>query len=208
MAEKLSLEDASMIYGDSLFIRKGRLVKVRDVHYDANAQLAVTVFDLRSRKTEVVLFVQDEFKTPAKRIGYVNCQKNSFYVVRQPVRVYKGGISQSNVDIRRPEVPYNDNTGRALSQMRELECKSILAAYNNEYPPLERAIELAVEFGSSCAFDKQFAVDLNGRLYYKTGVVGKVFNGVLEFNSDKTYLKTLLGGNHEKAVHTFGPTPL
>lgn len=206
---KLSLEDVTTIYGSSLFIRKGRLVKVREVKM-GDAGVEVKFFDLRSRRCTTVPFVQEEFKTPMKRLGFINYNKCALYVVRAPLRMYKGGIAFNNVEIRYPSFPGISGGAlrEALQGMQELDSPALLAAYDNDYPSIQKAGELAKEWGGCCAFDKQFAVGATGILFYKDNAVGVVVNDKPVFTSDKEYLKTLLDNNHDKAIRTVGPSPL
>lgn len=207
--DKLSLDDAIMIYGDSLFIRKGKLVKVRMLFIDDKGDMKVKFFDLQARRLNTVLFTQDEFKTPQKRIGYLNINRNALYVVRNPVRVYKGGLSASNLEVRQPIGERgNESIREAYDAARGLESTALLAAYNNSYPSLEKAVEMAKEFQSCCAFDKQFAVSAKEAIYYKEYPVGFLVNGRIQFVSGKEYLSTLLDGQHEKAKRTIGSTSL
>lgn len=209
MAEKLTYADAVQLYQGALLLRKGKLAKVREILVDNSGKLRVRVFDLKSQRASLVDFDTDEFKTPSKRIGYINMNRNACYVIRLPLRVYVVGLHYSNMEVRVPDnARYNDGMYGWKDTIRTLENPAILDAYNNEYPTLLEAIANAKEWGSSCAFDKQFAVSSEGWLYYKNKNVGEIVDMKPKFTPEYQYLQTLLDGNHEKHSATFGATPL
>lgn len=205
--DELSYQDACQIYCDALFIYKGKLVKIREIIDDEPRK--VRLFDLKSQRSSVVEFQPEMFKTPAKRIGYVNSHRNAAYVIRLPLRMFKGGICKNNIEIRFPgSARHNDAAYEMKDSVRKLESPALLAAYNNDYPTLEKAILLAKEWESSCAFDKQFSVSSEGYVHYKEKRVGIIELGQIIFSDEWQYLTTLLDGNHEKTTRAFRSTPL
>lgn len=209
MAEQLSYNDAVQLYQGALLLRKGKLTKVREVLTGDRGELRVRIFDLKSQRASVVDFAQHEFKTPTKRIGYINMNRNACYVIRLPLRVYVVGLHSCNMDVRIPEeAHYNEDMYGWKDTIRQLENPAIISAYNNEYPSLMEAIDTAKANGSSCAFDKQFAVSSEGSVYYKHKKVGVILDMKPKFNPEYQYLQTLLDGSHEKTSGTFGAVAL
>ena len=49
---------------------------------------------------------------------------------------------------------------------------SLYKTYENIYPSYEEAFEMAVDKGIPTAFDRSFAIDYRGRLYYRTKLIG------------------------------------
>lgn len=209
MQVKLTYHDAVQLYSGALMLRKGKLTKVREIVQREDDSLKVRVFDLKSQRASLIDFDDAEFKTPAKRIGYINMNSNACYVTRSPHRVYVVGLHYCNMDVRSPEeATYNDGMYGWKDTIRQLENPAIIAAYNNEYPSFLEAVANAQEWKSSCAFDKQFAVSSEGWLFYKHRKVGIVLDMKPKFNAEYQYLQTLLDGQHEKTSGTFGATPL
>jgi hypothetical protein len=209
MAEKLTHHDAIQLYSGALMIRKGRLVHIREITQGVDGELRARVFDLKTQRLIPVKFDHIEFKTPAKRIGYINMDGNACYVTRLPVRVYTVGLHSSNLDVRVPqEAAYNHQMYDWKDKLRRLEDPAIIDAYENIYPTLLEAIEQAKANVSCCAFDKQFAVSSEGWIYYKHNKVGEILDMKPKFHPEYQYLETLLDGRHEKTSGTFGATSL
>ena len=198
---ELSYQDVCTLYDGVTAIRKGKLVKVLSVNPDNPTTIRYK--DIRTQRMYTVLFNQEDFKTPIRRIGFVNYKGNSIFVARVPRRLYKAGLHVTNMEFRNISMMREEDRG--LYQMDDL---SFYKAYMNIYPTLEEAGDEANANDSVVAFDKQFAIGNKGVIYYKTLSVGTVVNGKIVFNDNHKYLETLLDRNYEKTTRTFAPAPL
>lgn len=204
----LSYDDVVNIFQGCLLVRKGSLVKFEEA-FVYEDRIKVRLFNLNTRKMISVLFRLEDYKAPESRIGYVNEAGNAVFIRRQPRRLYKAGLHNTNVDTIVPPRPDSGEMVRhsAMSVMK-FTSKSILDAYHNKYPTLADALVEAKANESAIAFDKQFAVSHFGSVFYKSERVGIVEGGAIKFNDGKEYLSTLLDGNYEKDSRNFAARPL
>lgn len=171
----------------------------------------------RDGKNLTVRRVMDnhEFKVPFSlqsvtairgRIGMINGATGSvYYMERIPVRRMSIGINSNN---SRASIVF-DGDGDEYSNIKEFSHHGLDDAINNRYPTFRQAIKFAKNCNGACAFDKQFAVDHKGAIYYKDkGRVGKIvapFKTIdkIEWNAGKEHLFFLLENDYEKTVRTF-----
>lgn len=204
MDEVLSNADIDTLYNKCLFIHEGVLVKVVGISFDTNPP-KFTILTLATGKKSIVDFRQEAFKQPERRIGFVNIMRSVVYVVRLPVRKYQLGINAGNIEMRCPPVEYPEGRADAKDKVKNLSCSEIYMAYSNKYPSLDEAYKNAVEWEGACAFDKQFAVGYNSKIFYKELEVGKLKDGKIVFIPAYEYLEIVLEQNYEKASRTFSP---
>ena len=206
MAE-LANADIETLYQNCLVIHNGVLVRVMSIDYGENPP-HFTLFNLSTQKRFTVPFKQEEFKSPEKRIGFVNIMQSCVYVVRLPVRKYHFGIHASNIELRCPLVLYPNDRGLTKEAVKKLTPVEIYNAYAGKYPSVAEAAANAKKWKGACAFDKQFCVSHLGIVFYKETEVGVVENNSVKFNDKYSYLEIVLEGNYEKTSRTFRATPI
>lgn len=204
----MSEADIETLYHNCLFIHEGALVKVHSISFGTNPA-TFTLINLSTGKSTKVVFDQDAFKVPEKRIGFVNIMKSVVYVVRLPLRRYHLGINANNIEVRTPDgIPYPMGRIETLSQLSNLNKVEVYNAYAGKYPSLAESVKNAKEWKGACAFDKQFAVDFQGKIYYKENCVGKMDGEVIKFDDEWKYLDVVLEKNYEKGSRTFKASSL
>lgn len=201
---RMARADVEQLYGRGLLLYKGELVHVREAHgYDVN------IYNLKTKKLSLVDFQQEHFKPLKNRIGMVNIGMSVVNIRRTTARQYAIGLTMENCTIEGCEgAPYPKGGGVYMGLLKKFEAPEILSAYNNEYPTLQIAYDRAITWEGCCAFDKQFAVDCKGHVYYTTKRVGTYTSGVLSFYDGYEYLNCLLENGYEKGTRTFKATPL
>ena len=120
-------------------------------------------------------------------LGYVNSPYSLVYIVRNPIRMWKAGITWDNVKALRGDFPEN--------LFKHLSLKECML---NIYPSMQEAWDRAKGDGDSVAFHSDFAFIAsnypNIELEYKGVVIGSVnddsFN--LEVDDKYAYLKEIL----------------
>src|SRR5690606_14833854 len=100
MAE-ISIADAKMMYQESLVLRKGIPIFIRYVQEDGY----VHAWNLVSQKFLRFKFKQADLSPPSFRLGYVNLGTNCFFLSRVPSRVYKVGMSSTNLVMKKTDHP-------------------------------------------------------------------------------------------------------
>lgn len=194
---EMSIEDIQQKYEGSVVMFEKRPVLFKKVAGDYSCR----IFDLMAQKEEQVLFSMKSFLPPAPRIGMVNINGSVVYVVRNAIRRYKLGLSRENISVQALPVDYPD--GRAanyIALVGSLERKELGEALLNKYPTLREAVRRVSQFSGACAFDKQFAVDSEGEILYKTQAVGRLENGKdIVFSKGFEHLAILLNKGYEKS---------
>ena len=156
MAE-LANADIETLYQNCLIIHNGVLARVMSIEYGHDL-VQFTLLNLSTQKRFNVPFKQEEFKSPEKRIGFVNIMQSCVYVVRLPVRKYHFGIHASNIELRCPLIQYPNDRSRTKEAIKKLNSVEIYSAYAGKYPSIKEATENAKNWKGACAFDKQFCV--------------------------------------------------
>lgn len=177
MAEVISAEDARMMYQDTICEFNGSLVIVIGIEDD----LKTLVRELSTSKLKNVKFSTDKFSAPINgRLGYVNYGSVAAYYVRRPRRQYKNGLHNRNVQFIKGEFAY---TRQEIDIVSGAIAGTILDAnfencYRNIYPSFEEAQVLIQQGSRLVAFDRQFALDDKGTVYYKGTKAGILPGGV------------------------------
>lgn len=148
--------------------------------------------------------LKDEFtlKPPDSRLGFVNLNGMAIYTSRTPVRRFMMGINDSNLTTKHvPDMRYERGEIHRVSTSSIEFANTLLG----KYPSFEEALEQVKVFGGLCAFDRQFAVSQDRKIYYKTDPVGIAARGAVDhrgmiFNKNREYLKSVIGAfNHDIA---------
>lgn len=101
------------------------------------------------------------------QLGYQQVGSQAIFLQRRPVRQYRVGWCDRNVD--------GMNSVRDLARSKSY-LESFKRMLNRDYPSMTRAFQQAVQKEICLAFDRQFAVDYRGRIIYKGTQVG-TFDG-------------------------------
>jgi hypothetical protein len=198
--DKLSKNDVEQLYLGCLLRYKGDIVKV----YDVLSADEVEIFKLASQESVIVPFIQSDFTPIAERIGFVNDFPNGVaYISRQPKRLFSVGITSNNTRIT---LLAGILLPRHIVGFTSL---AIVDAINNKYPSLSQALKIVSKESRHCAFDKQFAIDSNRNIYFKSrGIVGylpKPYRSkeriVWKYGAEM--YQFLLEPRHAKTVRTF-----
>jgi hypothetical protein len=195
----LSIHDIQQLYHDNLLRYKGEIVKVAEI---ISAKSMMVMF-LKTRETKEVPFKQEYLTPIAERIGFVNAHPQAVYIARRARRTFSIGITNQNCIIRSaaPGIPTNSVT--------RLTHRGIVDAIEGNYPSIKEALTMLDAPGTVVAFDKQFAIDYDRNIYFKTeGVVGKLRKPYrtierIEWNKGNDMYQFLLEPNYEKTVRTF-----
>lgn len=184
MAE-ISIADAKMMYQESLVLRKGIPIFIRYVQEDG----FVHAWNLVSQKFLRFRFKQADLSPPSFRLGYVNLGTNCFFLSRVPSRVYKVGMSSNNLVMRPTEHPLTAvESKEARDIVARLSSVSLYKTIKGVFPSLVEAYRDSQENRGCVAFDRQFAVDHRGTVYFKGNSVGQYDGKVIEFKESFSYL--------------------
>lgn len=202
--DEISVADIEQLFCGTLVLYKGQPVLFKSITHERVAIL----FVLLHGKDIRVKFVLNDFGAPRGRIGFVNHGGSASYVIRRPRRQYAVGVTRANSDIKL--LPYLDVNRREIirKDLREFNNKAVHSAMMNDYPKFSEALERAKETNGACAFDKQFAIGFDNRVWYKESYVGKLPEGKksmkdIVFPKEYEYLKLPLLQEHGKVERTF-----
>lgn len=198
MFNKLSYEDQRQLFLGCLLIWKNKFVFVKSIND--------RVYRLCDLATQEEVYIQDaymEMTPPYRRIGMVNANGSCVYVMRAPVKQFQVGYSSHNCKFLGLPVNYPDGVGATRSSVSTLCIKGVYEALTGKYPSLKEAINIAVNSGGACAFDKQFAICSERVIYFrdkKVGILPKNRVGIvsIEWFANQEHLSLLLEKNHEK----------
>jgi hypothetical protein len=112
------------------------------------------------------------------------------------------GLSRSNVG-RKYLTHFSEGRGAAEQLIERFNCKAIGLAMLNKYPSLEEAQDQAIKETGGYAFDKQFAVDFEQNVFYKTKRVGRNGPKGIRFDKGFEFLSLLIGGKHGASLEAF-----
>lgn len=166
----------------------------------------LVIMDMATRKRSAVPFNLADCTSVISRIGMVNVARGVAFIARRPVRRWAMGLSATNCTIKNV-IGAGDAPRVAV---RTMQVKEIADAIEGKYPSLQqckKAFE-KTELLEGMAFDRQFAVDRTGNVFYRTSRAGKVDlsqdrveNEDIVFK-DQPYLQLLLGGKYETDYRT------
>lgn len=200
MADKLTQEYIMQMFHGSICMYKGIPVFFSSI----NAELSVVYYELVDQKKRVAKFSLEHFTSPSARLGMVNVMDGAVWTSRLPVRRYSVGINRDNFRVSSiPGAAYPSSAQDAVYRIQGRNCPEIGHTLLGEFPSFAEAFAQAKESDGTCAFDRQFAVDNEGYIYYKMKQVGKVKKGceeVLEEHLEERYkyLSIILSGDYVK----------
>jgi hypothetical protein len=204
MAKPPSMEDLKTMYQNCLVIVKNKPYLVNRI-YD---HLRYGVFDLSDqRNKDITVTSHTDLKAPSRCFGFVNIGGVVYYLSRLPVRRYKAGAcGNDNMQFESPDDYRGIAANVNVDPMYNLTSPHVADTIYNRYPSIVDAVERCKAGDKIVAFDRQFAVDHRGYVYYKLSCVGKVAKPKtvydIAFTKGREYLITLLDNNHEKSIPT------
>lgn len=170
---ELPVEDIAQLFRHSVVLHKNKPVYVDNVQDDG--KLAMT--DIMTHRTRIVPFKLNDFAAPALRLGFINYGQAVVYAVRNPVRRYKMGYSQENTKILTIDCYYPIGKAGTRERVGGMRCPEFGDALFNKYPSFAEALKQVTEFKGACAFDKQFCITSERKIFYKTSCVGNLPKG-------------------------------
>jgi hypothetical protein len=195
---KATVEDLRQMFEASVCIYKNKPYFILHIGLGRKCRAR----NLLSQREEDFLIDEENTTAPTQRLGFINVQGCVLYASRLPVRRYKAGLTREN--LRLENVPYAPAPGRGdqIGYISSLTSVELGDCIQGKYPDIGKAFEMAVEYKGTFAFDRQFAIDNAGRVYYKTSRVGTVTRPPktiddIKFSEGFAHLTTLLGKNYE-----------
>lgn len=176
-------------------------VFILDIKKAPGGKLSIRFKDLKDMALRTREVEPGEIKSPDSRMGFMNMNGLAAYLVRRPVRKFMMGINEYNTKVEYlNRCQYNQRI-----HVYNPQCPEFASMIKGEYPSLEEAYEMVGDFGGAVAFDRQFAIDEDHFLYYKTTHVGEVARVggkvVTEFKNGYQHLSSVIGGfNREQAL--------
>lgn len=172
---QISLDDIQRMYLNTLCAYKGEMVYFADI----NPNLKVLIMDVFSQKLRYVDFSLEDFTALSTgRLGYLNFGDLCCYVARCPVRKYAVGIDSGNFKIEWGDYRYPDASIQVLERLAtSFHNSSFYDTYNGIYPTFQDVFERLKNGGKLIAFDRQFALSDEGKVYYRGAYVGQLKKG-------------------------------
>ncbi len=154
-------------------------------------------------------FTDEHFSLATPSLGMCNTRNGAFFLQRRPSRVMKGGVVLDSLTSK-PVRVIRDSQGHALRF--EKSYSKLKHMFNKEYPTLAEAYVAAKEVNRTIAFDRQFAVCWDGKIYYKAnhsvGVVVEGTSGLfIAWDPEFQLLENVLGDNCEKSLYATKQAP-
>lgn len=134
--------------------------------------------DLKTNRSTIVPFDHTKLKSPLNRLGMVNRNGLAFYLIRSTARIFQMGINSNNVITEEIPGVHYARAGLNRTIMTETAVSEVADTLLGNYPSFEEAMETVKTFGGIVAFDRQFAIDEERRIFYKNKHVGGVPRGI------------------------------
>lgn len=187
---KPSIRDLTMMYRGTVVRHELGLIYVREIQED----YIVDAFSLKNQELIRFPYEEGSLSNLKDRLGYLNLGTNCSFLYRSPKRVYKVGISKENVMVKRGDhaLTYAERKAEAdvLNSLTSLQLYNTLVG---NYPNLVNAYKQAKVCNGCVAFDRQFAIDYTGTVYYKCEKVGMYdVSGGIRFDDEHNRLFKLL----------------
>lgn len=193
----ITLEDLRQKIQSTVVLHKGIPVYVQDVYGAAKKVLYIPLNKKNADVKEEIF--SDDFSPPTERIGMVNVHGTVVYVTRMPHRRYSLGLTQNNLVIERLKVKYNfAGYDGASGHIKSLHSVELGRAILGKYPSFQKACKMVRQEEGAVAFDRQFCVDSEGYIHYKTAKVGLVNNKKIVFAKGFEHLTKMLSKDYDK----------
>lgn len=204
--EMVPERDLIQYFKGSLFLYRGKPVYCNSVRGN---ELRILI--LESQEEHYVVYDPSTCTPIGGRIGNVNHNGGVCYVSRKPSRQFQIGINPNNTSFR---TVGSDPTGRVRAAIQGLNKSVIADAIAGKYPNIAQAFHRATVKGGTVAFDRQFAIDFQGVIYYHNKGVGTVDAAIKPINlttdnvvflAGNEYLKLIIGGPNGQDYQHFSP---
>ena len=198
--DNLSVADISQQYRNTLLEYNGRPVKATEVL----SKDRVLIWDLSSQSYQEIPFSRATLLPLSSRLGMINIRDTAMYISRIPARRMYVGLAVETLNLSVIHRTASDR--RNIEDISSLTCPEIVKMLDGVYPSLQEALGFIRRYESKAlAFDKQFAVDREGTVFYKNIAAGAVSRDAtsasqIVFKNRYHYLSVLLENNHEKTV--------
>lgn len=197
MDNEILNEDIPQLVKQSVILYKDQPVFVEAI----NGRI-LSLKNLITDKISEAVFSFKDFRAPSE-LGMVNIQKTCVYFWRKPMRQWSMGLTFGNSTWEYVSKKYEPlDLYQFTDLMYKFNNKEIANCIINNYPDIKQAVKTALENKSIVAFHRNFAVDGERNIYYKThGVVGRV-NRIHQviFDEPCKYLEQLLNFNYEDGI--------
>lgn len=197
---ELNYDDVIQQYNNCIVLKGNEPVMLKVVDQEREGTM-VRVTNLRTGKSDTEIFKQANFRSPAVRLGFMNVKKTCIHVSRLPVRKMQVGINLQNV--RFTTLPREEDY-QALKI-----AQGFGAAFRNtivaDYPTFSKAMKMVSEDHTAVAFDRQFAVTKDFKIFYKAQEVGTVGKNIrntdhIVFKDGYEHLSILIGDKYEQSL--------
>ena len=207
MAEIITTEDITQLFSGCTIMYKKEPVYVREVE----SRNKIHIQYLKDSKKITVPFSFDDFKPVSSRLGFINISNGVIYLTRRPIRRFQVGLCNTNVSMHWPLSNIGVHNHVLVDKLHRLNTVEVFNCIEGKYPTFKQCCARVKKAPAIMAFDKQFAIDSNGDVFYRSKRVGK-FNleqhkeiEDIVFNKGAEHLILLLKGNHEKGCGDFKP---
>lgn len=202
----ITTEDITQLFSGCTVMYKGIPVYVKEVE----SKNKIHIVYLQDNKKDCVPFSLADFKPVNARLGFVNVGKCVAYMSRRPIRRFHVGLHGNNVMFHQVPSVYG-GFGVLLDKVHRLNVVEIYNCIVGKYPTFKQCCARVKKEPAIMAFDKQFAIDTDGVVFYRNKAVG-YFNlkehkeiEDIQFNKGCEHLILLLKGNYEKGCGDFSP---
>ena len=203
MDDRVSLNDLHVFFLKQVVFYNNQPVHVKAINEEKKAK----VVNLLTQKALTV--DASELSGFQRRIGNVNIDGGVIYIQREPVRVMQMGVNTSNTkayEIR--ESFAREDYYEAKDKLKRFDCIELGLAIMDKYPTIRECIKHNKEFGGGMAFDKQFSIMANNRIYYRRSHVGDMQKGCstvekIVWVRGNEHLALLLGEKYGKDLASF-----
>lgn len=201
--DDLNRGDIQQQYYQNIVMYKGDLVYVATVGDEAPVKLIV--YRLIDNKRMSVAFTLKDFGPPVGRLGMVNVAGSVVYASRRPVRKMNIGISTGNLVVHHLPVEYPEGRDESLMAVKRLRSPEMAATMNGMFPTFQECLAYLKENRGAMAFDRQFAIDSDRRVFYRTNEVGNLPKNCTKperivFSKEYEHLNILIGDNCAKTL--------
>jgi hypothetical protein len=201
---EVAIDDLRRDFKGNAVMYKNRPVYIEDVAKDGT----VRYLDLYTQRSKYAPFSLKDFTVASRRLGFINSMGSVIYAARIPMRKYYMGLCRHNVKMYGISVLYPHGKGETQHRLNSFMVPEIADALLNKYPTLEECVDQLKGFEGARAFDKQFAIDEMGGVFYKTKCVGQLPKNArktadsIQWRKGSEYLIQLLDNNHTKTVRS------
>lgn len=185
--------DLSQKIEDSIVLLDGKPIYC----YQVGGDMSVYYYDMYSGNEKMVPF-SEKITAPTARLGMVNIHGSVVYTSRMPMRRMRLGIGRESLSCEKLKVHYPD---RSFDQhqyyLNKLIRPELADTLLGKFPSFQEACIAVRQEKGAVAFDRQFCVDSDGYVHYKTKKVGLVNKGKIVFATQYPHLYQLLKKDYE-----------